>query len=252
MKFRFILTITVAGFLLFSLNAFAGEPRPSLGVDYGTGILQATPLQLITVLGGTVGAITPKHLRARFNYPLSENIAVRLSAGYGATSEKIENSSNDTSVQPRGEIKTKTSGVPIEGGLIFMAPLGSDGVVTVSGGAVLGYYNYTTTIEGFTESTFGNQTFTTDFSQPDVKTSGLAGSFVLGCSIGLSDNISVFAEASKMVLSLVKIKQDIQTTDPNDPNKKITVGEGKSDYNGLNGLNDLGLVVGISMALGQK
>lgn len=237
--------------LAISFQALADGNRPLLGIDYGSAIIQLDPLSLLIISGDgdgpSVNSIVPKNIRARFEYPFSKYVYLRITAGYGTTSSKYERNTQFDSFSSKSEFKISTSGFPAEAGIHFQAWKCKDGIILIRGGIVFGIYNYTSKVEGFDEATGGERN---EIQEPDVKISGMAQSFVVGCGIAINENVTVLFELAKMGWSMIKIKQDIELE--NIDGSRQTIGEWKQDWNALTGLNDLSVVMGISFALGSK
>lgn len=236
--------------LAMSFPALADDNRPLLGIDYGSAIIQLDPLSLLIISGDgdgpSINSIVPKNIRARFEYPFSKYVHLRITTGYGTTSSKYERNTQFDSFSSRTEFKLSTSGFPLEGGIHFQAWKCKDSIILIRGGIVLGYYSYNNKVEGFDQ--FNGQR--DEFTEPDVKISGVAQSFVVGCGIAVSENVTVIFELAKIGWSMIKIKQDIEIENTDGSREKI--GEWKQDWNALTGTNDLSVVLGISFALGSK
>lgn len=233
--------ILMAGFCM----VYAQNDSPAIGVDFGSGIVQATPFQTISLSEGeSTGALVPKNVRGRFELPMNENVVLRFAGGYGSTTEKYEAEAADGGASFTEELEIKVSGFPIDGAILFQAPIGANGAVNIRGGIGIGFYSYNVTAEYSSQQTAGGQTFTETFELPDTKISGLAQSFILGFTINISSSISGVLELSKMGFSMIKVTQDIENDEGN------AIGEWKVDHNAANGLDDLGVLMGINFHLG--
>ena len=236
--------------LLFSIGLFSQEKRTTIGFDYGASFIQQN---FYDENGEVFLALAPKNIRGVVTVPISQVTYLRLSAGFGMTSIKNEREASDDGFSSRFESEIKVSGLPLEGGLMFQVPVNNAGNILLRLGVMGGFYNYTIKQEGFSEFTSGNNTNREDFEDTDIKLSGIAQSFLFGLSVCLSESIQANLEFSKLGLSLLKIKEDVEVTEFNDQGVetgKRKIGESKQDFNAASGLNDLGISLGISVNLG--
>ena len=225
--------------LIFSIQSFAQSSNLSLGVDYGSGIVQAGDFGVYFV---------PKHIRGNLEIAVGTHTLLRGSVGYGMTKHETKSDVSYQGNRFTEEFKIDVKGLPIEGAFIFHVPIDNQNRFEVRFGLAGGYYSYTIKQEGFREEVFNNQVFRDELDEPDIKISGIAQSFLAGLSIGISPKIRAILEVSKMGFSMIKVKQDIEIEDNG---TKINVGESEENFNAATGLNDLGVTVGIYFNLGS-
>lgn len=232
--------------LLLMVPCFSQNSKIWLGLDYGSGVIQ--PIDIFPIIIPGIADIleiqtVPKHIRGRLEFMPNPMILLRFSGGYGSTTDeqKFETAFNGTTYKFVKEVKT--TGIPIEGTIFLQTPIENKEVFKVRLGLVLGYYSYKTKFTGFIERFAGGTGERSDIDEPDIKISGFAQSFMVGGSIQLSRKMSVFFEFSKLGFSFLKLKQDFL----NEDNQKV--GGREKDYNAAPGLDDLGMSIGVSLAL---
>jgi hypothetical protein len=241
---RFLIVLGLI--FLLMVPCFSQSSKISLGLDYGSGVIQPMNVRPIITTGfADILAIqtVPKHIRGRLEFMLNPMILLRFSGGYGSTTDEQKFEAASDGFANKFETEVKTTGIPIEGTIFLQTPVEKEEVFKVRLGLVLGYYSYKTRLTGFIESLEGGTGVRRDIDEPDIKISGFAQSFMVGGSIQLSRKISVFFEFSKLGFSFLKLKQDFL----NEDNQKI--GEREEDYNAAPGLDDLGMTIGVSLAL---
>jgi len=232
-------------FLLMA-PCFSQNSKLALGLDYGSGVIQPAnlyPIYTSGLLTAFESQAVPKQLRGRLELTLNPLLLVRLSAGYGSTTEKQKSNSTSSigAIINELEIKGKTTGIPVESMIFLQTPIDKKEVFSVRLGLALGYYSYKTKITGFIDDAVTGERY--DIDVPDIKISGFAQSFMIGASIQLSRKVSTFFEFSKLGFSFLKLKQDLL----NENDEKV--GEREEDYNAAPGLDDLGMAIGVSLGL---
>lgn len=231
-------------FLLMSA-CFSQNSKLALGLDYGSGVIQPSntyPFFAPGILTTLESQTVPKHLRGRLEFTLNPVILLKLSAGYGSTTEMqkwgyLYAFTNTIQI----DVETKTTGIPVEGAILFQTPIDKKEILNVRMGLVLGYYSYKTKITGFVDDGVTGER--RDIDEPDITISGFAQSFMFGAGIQLSRKVSAFFEFSKLGFSFLKLKQNFL-----DENNQKT-GEREEDYNAAQGLDDLGMAIGVSLGL---
>lgn len=253
-------------FLFLSALAFAQPGKVTIGVDVGTSIIQRQPLFLVEPVSYGFDVyvysdeMVPKNLRGRIELELGRGLALRFSAGYGFTGEKLQYFSQPAgatggSGQFRQEEKFTARGFPLEAALLLKYPFQKFGVHF---GVVGGFYSYKFKSEGFSEST-GNadpgQNYRRGLTGEELKISGFAQSFLMGVSLQISAKLEAAFEISKLGYSRLQEKQNDQRVISSifDPLPAVMArGTSRRDYNAGSGLEDIALSLGINLKMGNK
>lgn len=265
MKTKLFLMLFLSLIFISSKPLLCQTNKLSIGIDYGSGIIQGGSIFLYDYDGNVFdisNPIIPKNIRCRIEILLSRYFIARFSVGYGMTKQGMDYSMNrpsDYSTGPskyESEAKYSASGFPIEGTIIFSVPVDKKEICSFYFGLGIGYYNYTFKAEGFYEqsgSDFSSYNYRENYVTPDVKLSGFGQFFMTGMNIQFISRLGAFIEVSKLGLSLLKEKSDIFfiTVEDHEITHTEIIGEQKIDYKAKNGFKDVGLSIGIRLNLGK-
>lgn len=238
-KINFIIGSIVV-ILIFSWSSFAQESKISVGLDYGSSIIQPSTSVILYTSGFRQQIINwagvPNRFRGIVGFSLHSHILLRGSVGYGSTRDKDKFQSTNSA---KIELEHQLSGIPAELAIIFHAPIGNREKFNILFGLGAGFYSYKLKTKYVNEGFLSSDPET---KVPDVKFSGLAQTFIFGFSIRPLERLGITVEFAKLGLSAIKEKQDL--LDSEIPLQKI--GESEKNYNAAPGLKDLTMTLGVN------
>jgi hypothetical protein len=217
----------------------------------------------------------PQTVAVSIDVPVGQRWVIRGSGGYGCIrSNRLLDQPGKTYhytdqqgieqeiiyTEYREDIRSKVSGFFVNAALIYPLFLNSSRSFSVYPGIGIGFHTYQysgdwdVTVEDGSGGDPPKNQVSGKFDKATL--SGLCQQYILGMSFRVSERFSLFVEFSKLGFSWMKQKRHIDETVYEETSAgnyeetaRITVAEQKSDYHAKGGLNDLGFVFGMKIAL---
>lgn len=210
-----------------------GQDSLRVGIKIGTGIVNSVKFSNLFFTSD------PQHIIGSISLRAAPKLRLEFSTGFGFSRYTIDedyDQSNPFAFGADRISKSSITGVPIELEAIFGTKISQQSPLRVFGGLGVGYYYYKSTIRT-------NVANLPKWDETKESLSGFAQYLTAGFGITIGSSLETVFQVKRIGFNFLKTKADLVD------NEQRKVGERKSDVRTFSGLNELGVLFGLTFSL---